>query len=136
MFNAKKTLACLMATIALASAFAVNTFAYSMGGASVGNKGTGAIWNAPNEAHTLYGETDGKSGYNNVGIRVRIAYTDAYGYSRNAYSPSSSSYTTDTDGYVSDSVIISSSATPVTGYGYYKIDDTTNSSSHAWNFGR
>lgn len=135
MFNVKKTLACLMAAMALTSTFAINAFAYGMGGAQVGTKGSGAIWNDTSAPHTLYGETEGNDGYDNVGIRVRIAYTDAYGYSKNAYSPSSSTYTTDTDGYVTDSVSISSSATPVTGYGYYKIDGTTNSSSRAWNFG-
>lgn len=116
-------------------AFSVNSFAYGMGGASVGTKGSGYIWNDTTSPHILYGETQGNSGYNNVGVRVRIAYMDAYGYSRNAYSPSSTTYTEDDDGYVSDSVSISSTATPVTGYGYYKVDGTTNSSSRAWNFG-
>ena len=135
MHKAKKTFASLVAAMALTSAFAISAFAYGMGGASVGTKGSGSIWNDPSSPHTLYGETQGNDGYDNVGIRVRIAYTDAYGYSKNAYSPSSSSYTTSTNGYVTDSVSISSSATPVTGYGYYKVDGTTNSSSHAWNFG-
>jgi hypothetical protein len=118
----------------------MNVSAYGMGGASVYNSssvkiGTGYIWNDQNTPHTLYGETHGTTGNNDVGIRVRIAYTDQYGYSRNAYSPSSTTYLTDDDGYVSTSVYIASSNTPVTGYGYYKVEGYTASSSRAWNFG-
>ena len=135
MFKHRKRIFGILAVVMLLSVLCVNAFAYGMGGASIGTKGVGSIWNDQNSPHKLCGETTANSGYSNVGIRVRIEYKDTYGYTGNAYDPTSTTYKESSGTYVSTCVSMPSSYTPKTGYGYYKVDGSTNSSSREWNFG-